>query len=59
MLNDGSAARELNWFPYRATSYEIVKSLVLAQYGAASALGRAGAIASQWLGVARSIWRHP
>jgi acyl-CoA reductase-like NAD-dependent aldehyde dehydrogenase len=58
MVSDGSADTEMNWFPYRAITYEIVKSLVLAQFGAGSALGRAGAIASQWLGAARSLWRR-
>jgi len=58
MLNDGAASTEMNWFPFRPVNYEIVKSLMLASYSGASTLDKAGAIAGQWLGAARSLWRR-
>lgn len=58
MVSEGLADREMNWFPYRASSYEIVKSVLLAQHGPGSKLDKAGAIASQWLGAARGLWRQ-
>ncbi len=58
MLNDGKAASEMNWFPFRAVGYEVVKSLMLATYSGGSRLEKAGAIAEQWLGAARSLWRR-
>ena len=46
----GSTARsEMNWFPYRPSSYEIVKSSAIALFSSGSALSRAGRIAKQWL----------
>ncbi|MBN2195153.1 MAG: aldehyde dehydrogenase family protein [Polyangiaceae bacterium] len=58
MLDESTATSEMSWFPYRATSYEVVKSLIVAVFGEAPALAKAGAIASQWLGAARSLWRR-
>lgn len=58
MVNDSASATEMNWFPYRASSYEIVKSLIVARYGDAPVLSKATAIAGQWLGAARGLWRR-
>ena len=57
MHHPGSSRTEMNWFPYRPSSYEIVKSSILAVFGEGSALSKAGAIAKQWLGPS-GLWRR-
>lgn len=58
MFNDGTSTSEMNWFPYRAASYEIVKSALIGLHGGAPLLSKAGALAGQWLGAARQLWQR-
>ena len=54
MHHHGNARAEMNWFPYKPSSYEIVKSSMIALFGGKSAISKAGTIVDQWLGSALS-----
>ncbi len=56
MHHPGGARAEMNWFPYKPSSYEIVKSSLIALFGGRSVVSRAGAIADQWLTGARGLF---
>jgi len=55
MHHHGNARAEMNWFPYRPSSYEIVKSSMIALFSDESAISKAGTIADQWLGSALGL----